>query len=227
MNGDGPPSPDDGDRKIAALDQSFFQASTLIRLESISNFAQSLWKGLMLVNGGAIVALFTLIGSTNQAVDRSWLWWAFFIFAAGIGSTLISNLTAYVTQSAFMQQDMSGAWNAQEQMHGRPPKWIKDVERSSVYGTVFEWIALGSATVSLIAFLAGSWCALNAVIPTVKSYSQTVHPRPMRVPPPDRHLVPRPSPPDRKPLSAPPSRQSDQSNAPCLVSGSPQDRCQK
>ena len=160
---------DDDDRKIAALDQHFFQSSAMIRLESISNFAQSLWKSLMIVNGGAIVALFTLLGNSDLAVDRYWLWWAFFMFAIGLGTTLFSNLTAYVTQSAYWQQDISGAWNAQEQMHGRFPKWEKNVNRSSAIGNVFEWTALVSAIIGLAAFLGGSWCALTAVIPASNS----------------------------------------------------------
>lgn len=159
-------TPDDDDRKIAALDQGFFQSSAMIRLESISNFAQSLWKSLMIVNGGAIVALFTLLGNSDLSVDTYWLWWAFFLFAVGLGGTLFSNLTAYLTQSAYWQQDISGAWNAQEQMHGRPPKWEKDANRSSALGTAFEWTALGSAIIGLAAFLGGSWCALTAVIPS-------------------------------------------------------------
>lgn len=165
MSGHPRPGPDEDERKIAALDQTFFQSSAMIRLESISNFAQSLWKSLMIVNGGAIVALFTVLGNSDLTVDKFWLWRAFFIFAIGLGATLISNLGAYVTQSAYWQQDMSSAWNAQEQMHGRQPRWEKEVDRSSSLGAMFEWSALGSAILALIAFLVGSWCALNAVVP--------------------------------------------------------------
>ncbi len=91
------------------------------------------------------------------------------MFAIGLGATLFSNLTAYVTQSAYWQQDISGAWNAQEQMHGRSLKWEKDVNRSSAIGNVFEWTALVSAIIGLAAFLGGSWCALTAVIPASNS----------------------------------------------------------
>jgi len=165
MSGGQSPVSTDDDRTIAALDRDFFQSSAMIRLESISNFAQSTWKGLMIVNGGAIVALFTLLGNTTVIVERTGLWWAFLLFSFGLAATLFSNLTAYVTQSAYWQQDMGGAWNAQELMHGRAPKWEKDVRRSASLGQFFEWVALISAVLSLLAFLGGSWCALQAVTP--------------------------------------------------------------
>lgn len=207
MSGHPLPEPDEDDRKIAALDQTFFQSSAMIRLESISNFAQSLWKSLMIVNGGAIVALFTLIGNSDLAVDKFWLWWAFLTFAIGLGATLLSNFGAYVTQSAYWQHDMSGAWNAQEQMHGRPPKWVKEVAHSSSLGTMFEWGALGSAILALAAFLVGSWCALKAVIPSSNHLASSAIVSSSKVPSRAKPQAPHSSPPDRKPLSVPPEGQ--------------------
>lgn len=123
----------------------------------------------MLVNGGAIVALFTLLGNASMKVDAARIWYAFFAFALGIFATLASNLVAYITQSAYFQQDTSSAWNAQELMHGRPPKWQKALDREIKIGGFTEWTALVAAVVGLLAFLVGSMLALSAVVPAVSA----------------------------------------------------------
>ena len=155
-----PPSPED--RQIAALDIQFFRDDANVRLESLSQFAQAIWKGLTLVNGGAIVALFTVLGNVDLAVDKTKLWWAFAAFAVGLITNLASVLFAYLTQSAYWKQSVHSVWNAQEIVLGRPHKY--DTEKIFGIGSKAEWIAFCLAIASLLGFVCGSMFALQGVL---------------------------------------------------------------
>jgi|GEM_PF-1875180 len=150
----------DDRKQIAALDAQFFREDAMRRVESLSQFAQSAWKGLMIVNGGAIVALFTLIGGGHAEPDPAKLWWAFGAFVLGLGGTLGSNIAAYLCQSAYLRLSASSAWNAQEIMHDGSPRWDEEKEHRS--GSIWEVVSLAGAGLGLGCFLLGAWLALDA-----------------------------------------------------------------
>lgn len=153
----------DADRKIAEVDSAFWREDALKRLDGASGYAQAVWKSLMLMNGGAIVALFTLIGNSGAAVERYWLWWAFGSFVLGLASTLGSNATGFVCQSYYMHQSTKRAWNAQEIMHSRKP--VFDEKKPGVLGELWEIVSIVLAVCALLLFIVGSGFALAALKP--------------------------------------------------------------
>lgn len=92
-------------------------------------------------------------------------------------------------------------------------------KRFAAQERVIAWIATLATAVAAIAAVASAYADWQPK-PADKTISTTV-------PLPDKPLALRPSPPDRKPLLAPPSRQSGQSNDLCSVSGSLPDQCRK
>jgi len=148
------------ERDIAAHDHTYFREDAFRRLDAISQYALAIWKGLMIVNGGAIIALFTLISAGSVKLNGAPLWWAFASFGLGVALTLFSNLAAYICQSSYMRQGAQTAWNALEHMHDRPGRWEPDKEYRM--GAIWEYIALGAAGLALVCFVAGSWLALEA-----------------------------------------------------------------
>lgn len=158
-------SAEDLNRENARLNYEAMTADAMKRIEYQVAFAENALKGLMLVNGGAIVALFTFIGNTGSlAPDTNKLWWAFGSFAGGLVFTLIAYFGACLSQGYFYQTSQAEAWNFQSRMvEGR---WGTNDHigpfnrglRAEAAGTV-------SAALALLAFLAGAIFALLGVMP--------------------------------------------------------------
>lgn len=56
---------------------------------------------MTLVNGGALIGLFTLVGSGHAAFAMPLLWWSFAGFSVGLICTLSASLLAYLSQNYF------------------------------------------------------------------------------------------------------------------------------
>jgi hypothetical protein len=132
-------------------------------------FADNALKALMLVNGGAIIGLFTFIGNTAGkpgllAMDATGLWVAFGVFVAGLVLALVAHLGAYASQDLYMRVShaqflhLTDGPTSTLRSFNVPPRLYR-------WGHVAQYGALLFAVASLIAFCVGSACALAAVLP--------------------------------------------------------------
>lgn len=153
---------DDADREIARSDMAFWQEETLRRFDALTQFVLSAWKGLMLVNGGAVVALLTLAGNAADRVDGRALRHAFEGYGAGLVATLLSIVAAYASQSFYFQYSASQHTGAQHEAAGKPG--LPRQQRFQTRGRISEWVGLGVAVCGVAGFAVGSWFALSAVL---------------------------------------------------------------
>ena len=121
-------------------------------------------QSLMLINGGALIALFTLLGSKAQLhVDHRLLWASFTLFAAGLAATVVSNFAAFFAQGFYYQSTQHQAWNAQKRVHALPE--AHDVQTPYKRGDIAEVVGIGAAIVALAGFIAGCAFAFAGVVP--------------------------------------------------------------
>jgi hypothetical protein len=161
-----PTDPELADRHIAALDFEFAKADVLERLRFQASFAEVGWRSLALINGGAIVGLFTFIGNAKPATNPSLLWTAFALFAAGLVMNILSIMGGFLAQAFYMKATTSTAWNKQAQMHGHQPQYVDELRAEMRAGNIWEMIAIAASMLSLAAFIGGAAFSLVAVTPS-------------------------------------------------------------
>lgn len=149
-------------RQIASLDYEDQKAEVAERLRFQSELAHAALRGLTLTNGGAVVALFTFIGNSAAAFDRTMVWWAFGLFLGGLFCTLSATVAGYFAQGSYMQATQFDAWTSQSRMVGGSDRW--PAERTRKVGWIVEVVGVTAALLALLAFGAGSWCALAGVL---------------------------------------------------------------
>lgn len=132
------------------------------RLKFSISLAQSGLQALTLINGGALVALFTLVGSaTGLKFDLSSLWWAFSMFATGLVLNVLAFLGAHLSQDRYYEMAQCLAWDAQDALTGLTSS--RDPMQSHRLGLLAQRCAIIAAILSLAAFITGSGFALSAV----------------------------------------------------------------
>lgn len=151
-------------REIAKLDYEFHREDALTRLRFQAEFSQMVFRGLTLINGGAIVALFTFIGSSKEVFQHHRIWIAFACYALGLTLTMISTMTAFFAQAYYMRHSISCAWNHQAIMHGGEPQYVGIGKAEERTGTKWENGAIAAATGGLFAFIIGSGFALAGAL---------------------------------------------------------------
>ncbi len=149
-------------RQIAKLDYEAYLDESNERLRYQTEFAQSALKNLNLVNGGAIIALFTFLGNDGVAFDKSAIWWSFFLFSIALFLSLFAYFGAYFSQSYFMQVTGNQMWNAQRRMHGYEETYKFD--REMKLGNFALYLAIGLTIASLLLFVAGAFFALQSIL---------------------------------------------------------------
>lgn len=116
----------------------------------------------MIVNGGAVIALFTFMGSGKGQFDETKLWWAFSLFVIGLVLTLLATTLGFVAQGFYMNFSFTEAYRAQARMMGREPQ--PEDRKLIKIGDIFEYSGVVAAFCSLASFGAGSACAIGAVL---------------------------------------------------------------
>lgn len=137
------------------------ESMILRRMDTIDNLALGFFKGLTIINGGAIVALFALLaqGSTfANSIDARLAVCAAAAFALGLVAVMAANMLGYFAQQGFH-------WYEQEVLHARYQRSAgetvtdepddKQIDRGNRLLVVGGWLATGS----LVAFLLG--CGLT------------------------------------------------------------------
>ncbi len=137
------------------------------RLGFQHEFAQAALKSSVLVNGGAIVALFTFLGNDKAALDPDWLFWSFGCFAFALASGLAAYLGAFLSQAFYMNAVAYRATKSRNAMGNIPDEDHHDTkaDRQAKLGNIAIGFGIGACVVSLAGFVAGSLCALLGLVP--------------------------------------------------------------
>lgn len=132
------------------------------RLRFAADLARSGLQALMFVNGGALIALFTLIGNSGGLkFDVAALWWSFALFSIGLAGSLGSFLFAFLSQNQFYYVAFYLADNARAGLNDRPPP--NDPKDDHKAGDRYLIAAIACAIGSLACFIAGAGFALFSV----------------------------------------------------------------
>lgn len=124
-----------------------------MRLQYQHEYALAGLKTLVLINGGAIIALLTYIGNTNRRTSEA-VMSAFGGYAAGIILAVLAYLFAYTSQQHFMNSSTAHGYRAL----GHEADMDTDKEEKD--GGIRSAAAMVLAVLSLIGFIAGSLAAL-------------------------------------------------------------------
>jgi hypothetical protein len=151
----------DVERTMAAQDYADFKEQVVGHQRMQAEFAQAALRGLTLINGGAIVALFTLLGSASTSANPDAIKGAFAFFSGGLLFALLSTMSAFFAQSFHFQAATAQMWNAQERAHG--VEGSRDAQTPHRRGSVAEWFGIGAAFASLSLFIGGAYQALVSI----------------------------------------------------------------
>ena len=156
---------DDQARTHARLNYEALTAESQLRLQFQASFAEQALKGLMLVNGGAIVALYTVIGNSGAvSLDVGRLWVAFGCFVAGLVLTLLAYLGAFASQNFYYVSSQFEAWNHLDALKGSKGGALDHLEPYRK-GHWAQIAGVGCAVLSVAAFGVGAGLALSGVLP--------------------------------------------------------------
>lgn len=119
-------------------------------------------RSILLVNGGAVVALLTFIGNTQGKFDGVDLSRAFTFFCVGVVASLLSMWTAYIGQEWLSNMRTSIAWNYQENMRGKPS--AHDFEKERKAGWILMSVSSAFVLTGVATFIAGAFAALSGIL---------------------------------------------------------------
>ena len=149
-------------RSISDKDYSAFLAEGQDRLRYQVDFAQAVIRNLLLVNGGAVLALLTALGNSSIHHDERGMWWAFFWFGGGLITALGAYFAAFYSQFFYYNGTMYQAWNAQRTAHDL--KQAHDPMPQFKRGDLALTLGVCATSLSLCAFVLGSFIALDALL---------------------------------------------------------------
>jgi hypothetical protein len=153
--------------ELMGIDVESARVEMVERLKFQVGYSEAVIKALVLVNGGAMVALFTFVGNASQAnlfrFDIGQLWVAFALFATGISAALVAAVGGFFSQGFFYNVSQLDIWMAQEaRLTGQTPKDNRNPLMK--WGRIFQYAGVASATSSMILFSIGAGIALFAVL---------------------------------------------------------------
>lgn len=157
-------TPEERQIEIAKLDYEFSKQEFSERLRIQETLGTAGLKALLIVNGGALIALFTFIGNTGAAStisDVDSVWRGFACFVAGLAAAVAAHVTAYFMQASFGHQTVFEMWNAQAKALGDVPKHDPLTAYRAGYAYMVVTVVLVLA--SLILFCLGAGLALAGV----------------------------------------------------------------
>ena len=116
-------------------------------------------NALILINGGALVGLFTLIAPQRDLAAK--LWPSGLAFSAALFFTMLAWLFTTISQDQFQLCCTARAWNAEKEAEGNEPD--EDETRPMKWGNRFMCTAYGSVVLSIVAFVIGCLQTLTAL----------------------------------------------------------------
>lgn len=144
-------------RRALELEHAAAKEEALERFRSQQGLAEAAFRTLVFANGGAIVALFTLIGSNAsiaRTADSPVLWGAFASFAAGLAVTVAALICGYFMQVNYANATVSQMWNKSLEIAGQRAQ--NDPDREIARGSKWELAAIILTVAGLAAFIGGS-----------------------------------------------------------------------
>lgn len=141
------------------------QAMVVRRMDSIDNLALTGLRSLIIINGGAIIALFTLLAQGAQspfvqAVSVSMVVWASAAFAGGLCFAILATLLGYYAQQLHHALEQEVFMILVKVHH---PEKALDQGRVDPGNTLIHTAGV-SAGLSLALFLAGATLAVVAAL---------------------------------------------------------------
>lgn len=151
---------------LSALKLSEEFTSARERSSSVTQYALQALRGLTLINGGAIVAAFTLL--SNQKIDQSsitqpTLWIGFGLFAIGLFAAVASSVAAYFAESDRSTAELAAPSNTYLALIGQPQQNAGETY-SRYMARYGKWRvgAIVMGVLSLASFIAGSGTCLES-----------------------------------------------------------------
>ena len=148
-------------REIGLQDYEAQTTEALARVQFQIDYSKTLFNGLTLANGGAILAILTFIGNTTGKVDPTKMMCAFSFYIAGLVLVFLAYIGAFFSQFFFYNAAQFMAWNAQAEATGAKP--LHDLTKEGRRGNVAMIAAVVACLASLVAFVCGSVSALGAL----------------------------------------------------------------
>jgi hypothetical protein len=134
-------------------------------------FALLVLRGLTLVNGGAIIALFSFLGASAQRSQPlllnnvGLLWWCFGLFSGGLSLAILASFLAYMAQYHQADAEYTSPYNNYIDLTGATDAKLNYQEHIGRFRK-FRMSAFIAGLLSLAAFVAGSATALGSALPT-------------------------------------------------------------
>ena len=119
-------------------------------------------KILPILSGGAILALFTLLGSQNFRPNRPWLITAFACFTLSLITWMVTVLLAYMAQNAIWHTEGKVAEMLFAEMVGAPPVKVEQAEFDRANRLLVGPIVV--ITLSILLFAGGAGAAFVSVL---------------------------------------------------------------
>ena len=148
-------------REMARQDMEIFKQDATERLKGQIDLAKLIIQSLILTNGGAIVALFTLVAKKangfTPAADQ--LWAAFAWFVAGLVAALLTGFGGFMSQFYFHIASSRQTWSEQAKALGTT--YDKDHMPYFTAGNWILYVSIAAAAASVVFFGIGAWAALS------------------------------------------------------------------
>ncbi len=149
-------------QEMARIDYEALRDEAADRLRFQNELSQGILKNLLLINGGAIVALLTYIGNATRTVEAGYLVVAFWVLSASLFLTLLSFCAAFFAGEFWHDATISQSWNALEKSFGRVPQWDETSELKKA--RLSYKVALILIFASFALFVAGVYFAIEAIL---------------------------------------------------------------
>lgn len=153
-----------GESQRAAVEKDYhgFLKESEDRLRYQIEFAQAALRNLLLVNGGAILAMLTALGNSAMDHDSRGMFWSFVWFGVGLSAALLAYFCAFYSQLYFYNAATYQTWNSQAQAHKLDARY--DHSADFTRGNLALVIGAILASLSLVTFVVGAFVALKALI---------------------------------------------------------------
>lgn len=134
-------------------------AEALARLQHTIDYSRSGLHASLLANGGALIALFSLIAPQRDLAGK--LWGSGLAFAIAMSLTLAAWIMATLAQDRFQVLATKNVWNEEAKVDGRPPAYAVDGDYR--FGMWLVILAYAAVTFAVLGFIAGCLLALRAL----------------------------------------------------------------
>lgn len=149
------------EQKLADIEVEFYANNVKDRLANQIQFVQEMLKNLTLVNGGAIIALFTLMGN-KVSINRDVAFLAFGGFGMGLIFTFGAWLAAFWCQERYARSGFELLMNAKRRALGAEEQPV--TTHFSAGGDYAFQVGVALCILGLLGFIIGSFYALASVM---------------------------------------------------------------